>query len=360
MSNKLSDFLTSSLRNRIIFTLVILSIPAALGLFITYEVVQLDWISFMEIQPSFRPMEAPRPVPADSIPVDGPIFIQGQGSPENPVEADEVSLQRGQILYALNCAVCHGPNGQGDGPMAERLQTEPEDLTSPAIQNSSDGTIFLVITNGVPGNMPALRENLTVRERWDVVNYVKSGKMTPPEVVSAALKGQRTPVPTLIPATLPPVDLAGAAGPARCSIGAIDLLGLWVQAGTPEDAPFEFTDVNGQQCQASFAEDVLPLFTESNLWYPGAVACTACHNANIAAASANMDLSTYAGILAGSYRADEASTGNDILGGGDWQKAILFEKLSTGQMPLGRPASIPIDEHGPVIQAGVQVQAEAP
>ncbi len=328
------------------------------GLLITYEVIQLDWISFMEVQPSYRPMEAPRPLPADSIPVDGPILIEGLGSPENPVEADAVSLQRGQILYSLNCAICHGPNGKGDGPMAEHLQTPPEDLTGPAVTGSSDGTLFLVITNGVPGNMPALRENLTVRERWDIVNYLKSGNMTPPEVASTALKGARTPMPTLIPATLPPADLSGAAGPAKCRIGAIDLLGLWVEAGTPESDSFSFTDVDGKECQATFAEDVQPLFTESNLWYTGAVACVTCHHSDVTTASANMDLSSYAGILAGSYRTGEGA-GNDILGGGDWQQAILFQKLSTGEMPLGRPASIPIDEHGPVISAGMQVQ-EAP
>ncbi|GAB4522086.1 MAG: hypothetical protein Fur0018_03330 [Anaerolineales bacterium] len=328
-----------------------------LGLLMTYEVIQADWLSFMEVQPSYRPMEAPRPVPADSIPVDGPVYIQGLGSPENPVEADDVSLQRGQVLYAINCAVCHGPNGKGDGAMAAHLKEQPADLTAVGVQDSSDGTLFLVITNGVPGSMPALRENLTIRERWDIVNYLKSGNLTPPEVVSAALKGQRTPMPTLIPATLPPVDLSGGGGPAKCSIGAIDLIGLWVEAGTPESDPFPFTDVNGAACQATFTEDVLPLFTESNLWFPGAVACSSCHNANLTASSANMDMSTYAGILAGSYRTDAAAAGKDILGGGVWQDSTLFLKLSTGQMPLGRPANIPIDEHGPVILAGTQVAA---
>ncbi len=354
--NKLRELLASSLRNRIIFTLMLPILPLLFGLLVTYEVIQLDWISFMEVQPSYRPMEAPRPVPADSIPVDGPVFIQGLGSPENPVAADDVSLQRGQILYALNCAVCHGPNGKGDGPMAAHLKVKPEDLTGSGVQNSSDGTIFLVITNGVPGNMPALRENLTPRERWDVVNYVKSGNMTPPEVVSAALKGQRTPMPTLIPATLPPVDLAGAAGPAKCSIGALDLIGMWVEVGTPESDPFPFTDVNGAACQATFTQDILPLFTESNLWYPGAVACSSCHQSNLVAASANMDLSTYAGILGGAYRPADGGQGEDILGGGVWKDSVLFEVLSTGRMPLGRPANIPIDEHGPVISAGTQVE----
>jgi hypothetical protein len=31
----------------------------------------------------------------------------------------------------------------------------------------------LTITNGVAGKLPALNENFTVRERWDLVNYVR-------------------------------------------------------------------------------------------------------------------------------------------------------------------------------------------
>ena len=44
----------------------------------------------------------------------------------------------------------------------------------------SEGEIFQVITDGVQpgegrkGGMPNLRENLSVNDRWDVVNYVRS------------------------------------------------------------------------------------------------------------------------------------------------------------------------------------------
>ena len=34
----------------------------------SYDVIKIDWPSFMEIQPSFKPMEDPLPVPAQSIP----------------------------------------------------------------------------------------------------------------------------------------------------------------------------------------------------------------------------------------------------------------------------------------------------
>ena len=56
------------------------------------------------------------------------------------------------------------------------LQNKPADLTGLPVQSLSDGGIFLTISNGIQGKMPALNENLTVRERWDVVNYVRTLK----------------------------------------------------------------------------------------------------------------------------------------------------------------------------------------
>jgi mono/diheme cytochrome c family protein len=44
------------------------------------------------------------------------------------------------------------------------------------VQNKSDGALFLTITNGVTDRMPALNENLDVRERWDVVNFIRTLK----------------------------------------------------------------------------------------------------------------------------------------------------------------------------------------
>jgi mono/diheme cytochrome c family protein len=155
----------------------------AAGIFIgvlmifSYDVIKIDWPSFMEIQPSFKPMEDPLPVPAQSIPIEGPAYIPNMGAPTNPVPADDASLARGAELFHINCTACHGAGGKGDGPVAAFLQKKkPADLTSPAIQFLSDGAIFMVITNGMPGTMPALNENLTVRERWDVVNFIRTLK----------------------------------------------------------------------------------------------------------------------------------------------------------------------------------------
>lgn len=165
---------------------------------------------------------------------------------------------------------------------------------------------------------------------------------------------ERTPIPTLIAATLPAPQVA--AGPAKCAVRAVDMFASWINSGYPETEPFDVVSQDGSLCTASFKVDVLPVFNEANLWYPGAPACTTCHNTTLAATGAQMDLSSYSGILAGSRRASPDAKGNDILGGGNWEQSLLYEVLITrrGQalaMPLGRPVDLDITTV--VIFAGV-------
>ena len=162
-----------------------------------------------------------------------------------------------------------------------------------------------------------------------------------------------TPVPTLIPATLPIPEVGAGhqAAPVKCQVAAVDLIGAWVKAGVPEKDSFDFTDSKGTACSATFSTDVQPLFTTPNLWYDGASACTTCHSADVTAATMHMSLASYKDILAGANRTDANSKGTDILGGGNWEKSVLYDMLYTQKsMPLGRPATVPAA--GPVIFAG--------
>jgi mono/diheme cytochrome c family protein len=141
----------------------------------TYDIIKIEWVSFMEIQPAYRPMEDPLLPPERSIPIEGAIAIPGMGAPENPTVADEASFLRGKELYAINCQMCHGASGEGNGSIAPFLVNfKPANLTTDLVQSKSDGSIFLTISNGLEGRMPALNENLTVSERWDVVNFLRT------------------------------------------------------------------------------------------------------------------------------------------------------------------------------------------
>ena len=169
MSTSLSVIL-----RRLGFLAVLLAAAVGILMIFSYDIIKIQWAGFMEIQPNHRQMRDPLPVPAQSIPVEGPAYIPNLGAPKNPVPADVTSTSRGQELFNINCTACHGADGKGNGPVAAFLRNKkPIDLTGPIGQSLSDGAIFMTITNGTQGGMPALNENLTVRERWDVVNYVR-------------------------------------------------------------------------------------------------------------------------------------------------------------------------------------------
>ena len=162
---------------RLAIIFLVVGVLFGIILLFSYDVIEIEWPSFMEIQPSFKNMEKPLPPPERSIPVEGPVSIPGVGAPENPVQADDASIARGSELFNINCKMCHGAEGLGNGPIAPFLVNfKPANLTLPVVQDKSDGALFLTITNGVTDRMPALNENFTVRERWDIVNYIRTLK----------------------------------------------------------------------------------------------------------------------------------------------------------------------------------------
>ena len=166
---------------------------------------------------------------------------------------------------------------------------------------------------------------------------------------------QRTPIPTLIPATMPAPSgevVMASYGRGDCPIMALDLLAAWVKAGHPESAPFEIQSLTGPTCQATFPVDVQPLFKEPNVWFAGAIACTSCHGENVKSSSAQMSLATYADIVAGSRRTDPNAPGKTILddGSGNFAKAPLYTMIFSRQMPMGRPQDSP--QKGPVVFVG--------
>lgn len=160
-------------RRGLIFIGLVL-LPFIIGLLLTYQVITVAFPTDMQFQPSIDYQEGPR-----LLPPEGAVSTLGQtlvvdALPRNPVAIDEVSLQRGKILYSIHCALCHGQNGMGDGPLTEFYEDRPpSDLTARNIAAQFDGTLFRTISQGL-GQMPALSENLTARERWDVINYVRT------------------------------------------------------------------------------------------------------------------------------------------------------------------------------------------
>jgi mono/diheme cytochrome c family protein len=132
--------------------------------------------------PAFRPQEEPvRLPPAGSVPTKGLEHTPKPGTPEaaalrNPEKVTEFSLLAGKELYGIYCTPCHGASGKGDGPVAKKFVPTPVDVSATGHgSHHPEGDLFAVITHGL-GGMPPFRSDLTAKERWLVVAYLKTLK----------------------------------------------------------------------------------------------------------------------------------------------------------------------------------------
>lgn len=149
-----------------------------------------SWFTDFKKQPKPNPWESAndstpaRGNPQFSVPVYGtlapgyavsrvalPGTIDSMASIKNPVPADARSLHNGRMYYNINCAVCHGDAGKGDGPILKAKAIYPPMLVGATAEARSDGYIWGMMRNG-RGAMPSYNR-IEEMDRWDVVNYIR-------------------------------------------------------------------------------------------------------------------------------------------------------------------------------------------
>ena len=87
---------------------------------------------------------------------------------------DTVQMKEAQRLFNINCAICHGPNLDAQGPLATGGKVPAvANLTLAQYVNMPVGTMFHSITYG-KNNMGSYASQLTREQRWMVIQYVKS------------------------------------------------------------------------------------------------------------------------------------------------------------------------------------------
>jgi len=135
------------------------------------------WSIDMFRGPTVQPLAVPpRTMPAGTFPTQGgePSMTReaAANSLQNPVSPTAAALHNGADLFATHCAVCHGPVGKGDSPVAARLHLTPPDLATAHLAARTDGYLYAFIRNGSSG-MPALGDAMSPIERWQVVLYLR-------------------------------------------------------------------------------------------------------------------------------------------------------------------------------------------
>ncbi|WP_341657828.1 cytochrome c [Blattabacterium cuenoti] len=84
-------------------------------------------------------------------------------------EKKEITIKKGKKLYQINCSICHGKNGDGQGELVKNEKIfgipnyKDRDLTI--------GSVYYVITYG-KNNMNSYASQLNEIDRWRVSEYV--------------------------------------------------------------------------------------------------------------------------------------------------------------------------------------------
>jgi mono/diheme cytochrome c family protein len=174
---------------------------AAAGCGARREKRAFEYMPDMARSPAYKAF-APNPVTRDHVTLQRPVagtiargyhpFHYGPGEDEamragrelqNPLHATARTLDEGKGLYGIYCAICHGEQGKGDGPISGKIPPPPA-YTSERVMAFPPGRIFHVLTTG-SGKMPSYAAQLSAGERWKVVTYVRTSLQGYQEQVAA-------------------------------------------------------------------------------------------------------------------------------------------------------------------------------
>ena len=92
----------------------------------------------------------------------------------SPVGYTTSAIFRGGVVYADNCAQCHGARGHGDGPLAVSLSPKPVDLVVHSMHHSA-GDMFWWIAHGIAGTaMPPFGARIADAQIWSVIQFLRA------------------------------------------------------------------------------------------------------------------------------------------------------------------------------------------
>jgi mono/diheme cytochrome c family protein len=98
---------------------------------------------------------------------------------KNPLAASTVNISDGKRLYQMQCLVCHGKSGEGDGLAGKQLVPSPANLAfTRRLPIATDAFFFWAISEGgkpFGSAMPAFGERLSDEEIWQITHYINTG-----------------------------------------------------------------------------------------------------------------------------------------------------------------------------------------
>ena len=101
------------------------------------------------------------------------VFKSGTGYVDGlPFPVTLEVLAHGRERYNIYCAVCHGRNGDGDGPVVQHGFSPPPSFYLDEVRGHPTGLYFDIITNGY-GTMGRYSYQVNEPDRWAIIAYIR-------------------------------------------------------------------------------------------------------------------------------------------------------------------------------------------
>jgi mono/diheme cytochrome c family protein len=95
-------------------------------------------------------------------------------NPYDTVSMSKAEMAEAGRLFNVNCAICHGAKGGGNGPIAAAGHVGGvANLTADAYVKMTDGMMFHSITYG-KGVMGSYASQVTRAQRWMIIKYIRT------------------------------------------------------------------------------------------------------------------------------------------------------------------------------------------
>lgn len=127
----------------------------------------------MTLQGSSAQQGTPAPALAQEPPAAPPV--QAAAPIKNPVKPTPESQAKAKSLFQVDCAVCHGDNGNGKTDLAKSMELTIGDWTNPAtLANKTDNDLFTIIRNGKDKMPPEESGRAKDTDVWNLIIYIRS------------------------------------------------------------------------------------------------------------------------------------------------------------------------------------------
>jgi mono/diheme cytochrome c family protein len=139
----------------------------------------------------------------------GPLAQESTQAPapgmKNPVKPTPQTRARAKEIYDVDCAVCHGENGNGKTDVSKAMDLSLGDWTNPkTLADRTDSDLFSMIRKGKGSMPPEVEGRAKDYEVWSLLHYIRAmASNTAPAAAPAPAPATPAPAPVTPAAPAP-------------------------------------------------------------------------------------------------------------------------------------------------------------